>query len=96
MAHELGLAQWKFSWRGMARLEGGWLGGKHSFLFPVHRAVVRDRKKAAGGGALGFLVAEPGGLVVAAHLCAVPARLGLHLREPVQLDTLYPQPDDPS
>ena len=55
--------------------------------------MVCDREAQTGGGADRVLVAEPGGLPVAAQLRAVlPEGLGLYLCLRFYLDSLHPQP----
>src|SRR2546425_3650780 len=75
----------------MEHLEDDRLAWQCDFLLTIFRPVVRNRKKEASGGPDGVLVVEPHRLVVVADLLSAQARLGVHLRVRIHVDSLYPQ-----
>src|SRR6266511_3122717 len=79
----------------MEQLEGDWLARQCDFLLPIFRPVVRNRKEEASGGPDGVLVVEPHRLVVVADLLSAQARLGVHLRLRIHVDSLRPQSHHP-
>ena len=86
------------NWTEAARavLEDRGLVRERRLFFAVNRAMVCDRKKEAGGGAAGILVAEPDRRADAAMLLPVlPEGFGDHLCLCIHLDTLFKEPDHP-
>src|SRR6266704_2217551 len=79
----------------MEQLEGDRLARQCDFLLSIFRPVVRNRKEEASGGPDGVLVVEPHRLVVVADLLSAQARLGVHLRLRIHVDSLRPQSHHP-
>src|ERR1035438_4189306 len=72
------------------------LGWQRHFFHAFSGAMVCHRKKEAGGGATGVLVAKSGGCLDTAVLFDSPERFRLHFCLRLHLDSIQPQHHDTS
>ncbi len=91
------LASREISGNRVEHLESYWLVGERSFFLQIFRSMVRHGKARACCGSGSLLVAQPGGLSIAAQLRAFSRwRFGLHFRLRVYLDSIYQEPGNRS